>query len=371
MRKNALTGLSLDKAFLGFMVLGALVFFGVTIFFISNRVADLRDDTIRSVVEVRGDHIALDIVNHLEGHWADLEALATVLPFSDKATFRSLLTREVSDGAHMYWAAYTDVQGNVLIASRQQREGENVSSEGWFQQSKAGPIIGYAQDADGREMIVMTQPIAATGQIAAGLVSFHFRPEWFEAKVRDTAHSLGLEIVAFDARGLPVLHSFAFSPKNIGNISVQNALAGQRATTIESWVDLGMRYAMSIPALPASALPTIGWRLVVLTPTDQFTAETSRLQVALSEILGAVALILLVMSVAFIRIFLVPIHRLVMNAHDIADGGEVLPLEHHRTTELSLLSSALARLQGRMLRAEDRVVELEQKLAQKPSDDPR
>lgn len=369
MRKTTLVGLSLDKAFLGFMVLGALVFFGVTVFFISKRVADLQDELVRSVVEIRGDHIATDIVSHLSEHWDDLEALATVLPFSDRATFRSFLTREVADGEHMVWAAYVDLDGDVALASRLQREGENVAAEDWFLRAQAGSFVGYSETSDGEELLIMTLPVTASGSVAAGFLTFHFKASWFERRLGEIARTLALDVVVFDGRGVPVLHSFAVSANDMNHVSVQNALAGQRITNVESWSALGRRYAATIPDLPSSALPAIGWRIVVLTPTEQFTAATSRLAVALSEILGAVALALLIMSIGFIRIFLVPLHRLVMNASEVAEGGEVLPMEHHRTAELSILSSAIVRMQGRMLRAEDRVAELEEQRRSAPSDD--
>lgn len=367
MHRSALSSLSLDKAFLGFMVLGALVFFGVTVFFVSSRVENLQDGIVRSVVEIRGDHVALDISNHLDDHWSDLEALATVLPFSDRATFRSFLTREVGDGEHVLWAAFVDMQGDVALASRQQREGESVAGEDWFLRGQLGPSVGYFDDGGGREILVMSLPVRSTGGVSAGILTFQFRAEWFETRLREIARSLGVDVAVLDGRGAPVLHSFDFAEADIGRPSVQNALAGQRVVGVETWVALGERYTISIPALPTADMPVIGWRLVVLTPTEQFTAETTELRVALSEILGAVALVLLVMSVAFIRIFLVPVHRLVMNAHEIADGTEVLPIENHRTAELSLLSSAIARMQGRMLRAEDRVAELEEQLGAKAS----
>jgi sensor histidine kinase YesM len=109
--------------------------------------------------------------------------------------------------------------------------------------------------------------------------------------------------------------------------------------------------------------------MVVLTLPDHFIQATERLRWGLLQILAGVAGVLLVMSVAFIRIFLVPMHRMILNANEIADGAEIIPMEHHRTAELSLLSSALARLQGRMLRAEDRVAQLEEEKARGVSGD--
>lgn len=369
MRKNTLSFLSLDKAFLGFMVLGALVFFGVTVFFVSNRVENMQERLVRSVVEIRGDHIAVDIINHLENHWSDLKGLATVLPFSDRVTFRNFLTREVADGEHMFWAAYVDVQGDVVLASRQQREGETVADEDWFIQGQTGPLVAYSKDEGGRETLVMSLPISSTGAVRAGVLSFHFNIEWFEKRLGEIASSLAVDVLVVDPRGEAILHSFDVGQEDMRRQSVQNALAGLRVTSVEVWPSLGSRYTISIPNLPASELPALGWRLVVLTPNDQFLVETNELRVALSEILSAVALILLLMSVAFIRIFLVPVHELIVNANDIADGGDVLPAENHRTTELSLLSSAIARLQGRMLRAEDRVAELEAQLQEKVNGD--
>lgn len=369
MRPVSRSQLSLDKAFLGFMALGALVFFGVTIFFVNDRVARLQDEILRSVVETRGLHVALDIETHLEGHWTDLEDLAVALPFNDRATFRSLLTREVAGGEHLTWAAYLGLEGEVLLASRQQGEGETVADRDWFIQALRGPFIGFTQDESGRELLIMTTPVrSSTGDIA-GYLTFHFRPDWFEARLAQIVRSLSIDAVVFDDRGRPVFHSFDWDPADMLQISVRNALAGQSSTALESWTSLGERYVMSIPHFPVSTMPTGGWRLVVLTTPHQFDAETDNLRVALAQILGVVAVVLLLMSIAFIRIFLTPLHRLVVNAHEIAEGKEVLPAESRRTTELSLLSSAIAQLQGRALHAEDKVAELEARAGAGPSDD--
>lgn len=111
----------------------------------------------------------------------------------------------------------------------------------------------------------------------------------------------------------------------------------------------------------------LGWRIVVLISPQEFGGETNRLLFSLAEVLGGVAVVLLLMSLGFIRFFLVPLHRLVESAHDLAEGADVLPAENHRTAELSLLSSALARLQGRLRRAEDRAQQLQQELDARPS----
>lgn len=368
MRAKSQSRLSLDKAFMGFMLLGGFVFFSVTVFFTHDRVKLLQDDVLRSVVEIRGEHVAQDIGRHLEGHWDDLEALATVLPFSDRMTFRSFLTREVADGTHMVWAAYVNLQGDVLLASRQQREGENVSTENWFRAAQTGPGVAFDQTPDGQELLVMTVPIQPTSSTVAGYLTFQFQPRWFEDMIRDLAQSLMLDIVVFDSRGQSVLHSFEVDPVDKEQISVRNAMAGQKTISLETWPDLGDRYAVSIPELQTEHLPPMGWRMVVLTKTDQFDAVTTRLSVGLAQILGAVALILLVMSIGFIRIFLVPMHRLVENAQDMAEGSEdVFPIEDHRTMELSVLSSSLSRLQGRILRAEDRAAALQEALDKKTS----
>lgn len=359
MRVQSLSRLSLDKAFLGFMALGAFVFFAVTMVFVNNRVERLEDDILRAVVEVRGTHLALDIVNHIENHWVDLENLATVLPFSDRVTFRSFLTREVSAGDHLVWAAYVTVQGDVSLASRQQREQENVAQEDWFIRAQSGPMVRYSKDDAGDDRLIMTFPVRATASIGEGYLTFHFRPDWFETKLADLARSLLIDYVVFDGRGMDVLHSFDYDPADAQQISTRNAMAGQTSITLETWGGLGLRYAVSVPELPPSALPEVGWQMVVLAPQEQFVEATSQLRLALVAILGGVALVLLAMSFGFIRIFLVPMHRLVMNAHDIAAGVDVVPMEHHRTAELSILSSALVRIQGRMLRAEDKLAEVE------------
>lgn len=362
MQKAMLKGLNLNKAFLGFMVLGAGVFLAATLFFISNRVNEFHDSVVQSAVEVRTDHLALDIAKSLDRNWSSLGDLSVVLPFSDRATFRSFLTREVADGTKVVWAGYVDTAGQVLLASRRQREGENVSTEDWFLRAQAGPWMGYARTATGEDVLVLSQPILSTGSTQAGILTVHLRPEAFEQELSALANSLGLDMVVFDERGMPVLHSIGAQYIDMTQLSVQRALSGQEISTRELWRGLGERFVMSVPEIQTAPNPAVGWRMVTLASPSQFTDAKNMLMMSLTEILGVMALVLLVLSIGFIRNFLDPLHRLVMNAQDIAEGEEVLPVEDHRTTELSLLSSALARLQGRMLRAEDKVVELEEKL---------
>lgn len=348
--------LSLVRAFLGFMALGALVFFSVTLFFTNDAVDQLQTDVLDVAIQARGEHVALDIVKHLEGHWVELENLAQVMPFLDKATMRDFLTQEVADARHVDWAAYVGVQGDVLIASHRRLEGENVSETDWFRQALLpGPHIGISTTADGHQLLVMTMPVQATGGVKAGYLTFHFPLDWLGNMVAEVAKNLALGIIVVDMRGDVVLSTVPHKPSHSDLTSVRNAMAGQEVTTIENWEGIGKVYADSVPEFPASALPPLGWRMVAIISFDQFSDQTARLRLSLGKILGLVSLVLFAMSLGFIRIFLVPLHRLVENAHEIADGVDIIPKENHRTAELSMLSSAISRMQGRMLHAEDQL----------------
>ena len=370
MSSHSLSRMSLDKAFMAFTLLGAAVFFGVTLFFTNSRVGHMQDELLRSVIALRGEHLALDVADHLDGHWRDLEGLSTALPFSDRAGFRAFLTREVGDASHLTWAAFVDMDGQVQIASRMQREGERVASEEWFLAAQRAPGVAFATQPSGEQVMAMTIPVRASHDIQAGYLTFHFRPDWFEAMLKRIAASMRIDLLIFDPNGKAVLRSFAVDDADLEKISVRNALAGQQTTLLETWTGLGERYAVSVPTVPVTALPPLGWRIVVLTAPNQFNSATSELRFSLLEILGGVAVILFLMSIGFIWLFLTPLHRLVENAHQIADGADdVVPVEDHRTAELSLLSSAIARMQGRMLRAEDRLAELQASTRQDASSD--
>lgn len=362
MSEKSRSHLNLIRAFIGFVVLGGLIFFGVTLFFTNQRVTQMQNDVLRTVVDNRSAHVAHYLVDHLQEHWIDLEDLAVALPFADRATFRSLLSREVAGGDHMAWAAYVNASGEVTIGSRQQREGETVATEEWFLAAQRGPTIGFALNPNGEERLVMTAPVKLSGPTAAGYLTFHFRPEWLAENIRHFRDTLAIDILVFDDRGRPFLKSFDFDAADLDLVSVRNALAGQRTVVLEEWTALGRQFAASIAITPTGSMPALGWRAVVLTTPDQFVTESNSLRVSLATILGAVAVVLLAMSMGFIRIFLVPLHRLVENADAIASGAEIVPQEEHRTAELSILSSALSRLQGRVTMAEDRADRLQEEL---------
>ncbi len=355
------------RAFTGFMILAAAVFLGVTVFFTSQRVSALQEELVRSVVDQRGSHVSFDLTRDLNHQWSSLCDLAAMLPFSDKAVFRSFLTHEVGTGEAITWAGYVNVHGDVVIGSRYQNEGQNIASEEWFQVAQRGPSIRFSTLSDGREVLVMTSPVRSSSGVEAGFVTFQFRPEWFDVLMNDIANSLSVDLAVFDDRGRPVIHTFPLDDQDSAQVSVRNALAGQKSVLFETWQGLGPRYAASIPYVTAEGMPMLGWRIVVLSSPQEFGGETNRLLFSLAEVLGGVAVVLLLMSLGFIRFFLVPLHRLVESAHDLAEGADVLPAENHRTAELSLLSSALARLQGRLRRAEDRAQQLQQELDARPS----
>lgn len=344
------------------MVLGGLIFFGITMYFTNQRVNQMQNEVLQTVIDNRSAHVAHYLVDHLQEHWTDLEDLATALPFSDRAAFRSLLSREVAGGDHMAWAAYVNAGGEVMTASRQQREGENVAAEEWFVAAQRGPTVGFAQNPDGAERLVMSIPVRLSGPSPAGYLTFHFQPEWLAENISHFRDTLLIDVVIFDDRDRPMLKSFDLDERDLSLLSVRNALAGQRTVLLEEWQGLGLQYAASIAVTPQGSMPALGWRAVVLTTPDQFISETNSLRLSLAGILGAVVLALLVMSFGFIRIFLVPLHRLVENADAIASGAEIIPHEDHRTAELSTLSSALSRLQGRILLAEDRAARLQEEL---------
>lgn len=360
--RRALSKLSLDKAFLVFMALGALVFFGATLVPMNSRVEKFQSDILRDVIDFRADHLGLDLVNLLERHWQSLEGLATTLPYYDKATVRGFLSREVADGSVISWAGYVGLQGDVLIAADQRREGENVATEDWFIRSQRGPFAGMAMVRDGSSRLVMTVPIQSSGHQPSGYLTFHISSAWLDTELGAISRSLGVDFAVFDSRGLSVLTSSRAANPPAELASVRNATAGHEFVNVEAWPGIGERFVSVVPRLPENDLPDLGWRVVVLIQPDLFETETRAMQTSLSEILVLVAVMLFAMSVAFIRVFLVPLHRLVENAHAIADGDDVVPAENHRTTELSLLSSAISRLQGRILRAEDQLARVTEEI---------
>lgn len=357
--------LNLIWAFIGFMALGALVFFGVTVFFTNQRVSQLQDSVLRNVVEKRADHIVLDLVDQLHVQWTDLENLAAALPFSDSSNFRSMLEREVASRGRIAWAGYVNVHGDVIAASHFQREGENLSQEEWFLAAERGPTISFVDEPAGGKRLVMSTPINSSENVIAGYLTFHFHPDWLEKEFMQLLKSVSAELLVFDDRGRPALASFDCDPRNSHLASVRNTLAGYKTIAVEEWQGLGPRYLASVPVEASGSMPALGWRALVLIPPNQFDTETEILRLALYEILGAVALVLLLMSMGFVRIFLLPLHRLVDNADAIASGEDIVPHEDHRTAELSLLSSALSRLQGRIMLLEDRAARLREELDEK------
>jgi nitrate/nitrite-specific signal transduction histidine kinase len=77
------------------------------------------------------------------------------------------------------------------------------------------------------------------------------------------------------------------------------------------------------------------------------------LSTALVFNLAAFGSLLLLLTLLFIVSFIRPFHHLAINAKAVADGEDVYPYESARTSELATIGNALAKLQSKVINADE------------------
>ena len=353
------SAISLSTALFGFVMLGAVLFGVSTTYLMFDMIERVRASALEEAVNVRGHHAARDFARALEQDWHHLKDIAVQIERLSDSSKVDALNQVVGSDQRISWAGFAALDGVIQVSSNDVLLGADMSARPWFQQGLAGDFAG-----DVHEAILLNKVLGGTeenplrfidlaakvsgpdGQVA-GVLGFHINFAWAEAFIVDTAKNLELDLYLVNQNGDVIIATDGTKSGPNGGQIFRAAAAGVALSDREVWPDGVTYFSVVIPEVTYGDLPSFGWRLVARINPDAFDLYSANILRTVLLTLSIAGSLLLIMTIAFVRIFIKPFALLADNAMRIAHGADDYPMELNRTNELARLSAALALLQGK------------------------
>lgn len=343
---------SLVVAVCGFVALGGLIAVLTAWSFVGQRLEESRDAALAEAVSVRGKGVALEFARELYQDWRNLRVIAVDMTGRGEPAIRTALDMVVAGEERISWAGLASVDGTVLTASSSMLEGTDVSSSPWFRNGLGGDFAGDVHQADlslatgnePRRFLDMATPVTDESGDVEGVLAFHINHQWVEQYLKESAHSMGLDVYVIDRTGSLVARTDGLSEPIDKLQSFRSAMAGARQTGVETWPDGTTYFTTVIPDLSYADLPAFGWSMIARVnnsahPIGDFTNVFIAYFVTLGIVLAA-------LTALFILIFVRPFRKLANTARAVMRGEDIYPYEAKTTAEANVLSAAVARLQN-------------------------
>lgn len=357
--KTARTGYpSLALAVCGFVALGAVIAALGAWSFVGQRLEESRREALAEAVIARAAGVELDFSRELHEDWRNLRLIAEEMTSSGQQTVRTALDVVVSSTDHISWAGLTSRDGVILIGSGGMLEGGDVSARPWFVNGLEGDFAGDVHPAglfeeqlpaDGdapRRFLDMSTPVRGASGVVEGVLGFHIDHRWVQDYLTETAHAVGLDVYIIDRQGNVVVRTDGTNQPIEGLQSYRSAMTGASQTGIETWSDGRIYFTKVVPAVGYRDLPAFGWSMIARISNDAFPiSDFTGVFVVYLMTLG---ITLAALTALFIIVFVRPFRRLAKSARAVMRGEDVYPYEAKSTSEASVLSAAIARLQSRM-----------------------
>jgi hypothetical protein len=350
---------TLSKSIAGFVLLGAVLIAFALWTFLTERAGTFREGALAEAVQVRSKGVELDFARALHQEWVSGRKIAEDIAKRDPASIRSSLDLIAGDNSRVSWAGIAGLDGIVRVASGGLLEGQDVSSRPWFQRGLEGPYAGDVHDAvllakllpseggEPRRFLDLATPIKDSSGNINGVLGLHLDSAWAEQHLKESAEALGIDVFLVDRGGAVVLASTELDGDASQVPSMRIAATGSAAASMERWPD-GQGYFTTVqPEVAYKDLPSFGWSLLARIDDTAFLQGESSFSRSVVVFLCLIGLMLILLTILFIRMFASPIRRLAESASLILRGEPVYPYESRSTAEAATLSAVLARLQMR------------------------
>lgn len=348
---------SLTTAIVGFVALGAALAAAGGAYVVVDRGAALRRAALAEAVSVRANGLLLDFARALHQEWRNARIIARDIARRDPSAIRSSLDLVVGDGSRVSWAGIAQLDGSVTSSSRGLLEGVDVSQRPWFQRGLEGDFAGDVHEAvllakllperqgqPRRFLDLATQTRDGNGNVT-GVLGLHLDHDWALYHLRESAKALQIDVFLVNREGAVVMATDPSVGSSLDLSSSRAAMAGATLASVETWPD-GENYLTTvIPTVAYQDLPSFGWSLIARIDNDAISYRSTLAQLLPIPLIFAVVLALL--TAAFVQIFARPFGRLAGSATAVLNGEDVYPYESRSTAEVQTLSAAVAQLQGK------------------------
>jgi len=303
-----------------------------------------------------GEIVADQLGRRMQELWQTVEGMARVVRLDDPDEIRRQLTLLSKVDRRYTWIGVADVQGKVIVASQGMLEGASVAERPWFRRGLNGPTAVDVHEAvllakllpatqEPRRFVDFSAPIRNDQGAVIGVIGAHF--DW--NMVRDIIQAVrgqGVDAILV-SRDRVVLSG----PPELQEtkLSEGSAIAASQGTSIalrERWQDSKEYMAAVVPSIKFNDMPSFGWSLIVRADLNTVLDPTRAIAQAFWMLLGAGALVGLVLLYLFSAWLAKPLGRLVTSAEALASGRtDRPPHDETRYEEAARLSAALVRLQ--------------------------
>lgn len=308
----------------------------------------------------RGELSASLLTRRLNQLWQEVSTLAGIVDIDSPAEAREKLDLISRLDARYSWIGVTDVAGTVLSATAGMLEGQSVAERPWFRRGLREPT---AVDVHQAQMLAKLMPASTEpynfidfaapiqrSNAVLGVVGAHLDWRW----VVDNLNGLqapGIDLLLL-SRDRVVLYgppSLIGKPLDIGIAQAANRVTS--AVLDERWPDGKDYITVGVPTVAYGNLPGFGWTLLVRQNLDAALATTRELVRTFWLMLGAGAIVALILLFLGAHWITTPLRRLAESAETVvAEGEQKAPYTETRYAEAARLSHALVRLQARFLR---------------------
>ncbi len=303
-----------------------------------------------------GEIVASQLGQRMHELWQDVEALSRVVSLEYPEEVRRQLTLLTQVDRRYTWIGVADVQGKVLAASQGMLEGASVAERPWFRRGLNGPAAVDVHEAvllakllparkEPRRFVDFSAPIKNDQGAVIGVIGAHF--DW--NMVRDIIQAVrgqGVDALLVSRDQLVLSGPPELQETRLSEGSAVAAGQGTSISLRERWRD-GKDYMTAVvPSIQFKDMPSFGWSLIARADLNTVLDPTRSIAQAFWMLLGAGALVGLILLYLFSIWLAKPLHRLVTTAESLASGRtDHPPHDETRYQEAARLSAALVRLQ--------------------------
>lgn len=303
-----------------------------------------------------GEIVADQLGRRMQELWQDVEGMVRVVRLQDPEEIRRQLTLLSQVDRRYTWIGVANVEGKVIAASQGMLEGASVAERPWFRRGLNGPTAVDVHEAvllakllpatqEPRRFVDFSAPIKNDQGAVIGVIGAHF--DWNMVKETiQTIRGQGVDALLVSRERLVLSGPEHLQGTRLSEGSAVAAGQGRSIALRERWQD-GKEYMTAvIPSIQVKDMPSFGWSLIARADVNTVLDPTRSIAQAFWMLLGAGALVALVLLYLFASWLAKPLRRLIATAEALASGRtDQPPHDETRYEEVARLSAALVRLQ--------------------------
>jgi HAMP domain-containing protein len=303
-----------------------------------------------------GEIVADQLGRRMRELWQDVEGMARVVRLDNPEEIRRQFTLLGQVDRRYTWIGVADVQGKVIAASQGMLEGASVAERPWFRRGLNGPTAVDVHEAvllakllpatqEPRRFVDFSAPIRNDQGAVIGVIGAHF--DWNMVRgIIEAVREQGVDALLVSRDRVVLSGPQELQETRLSEGSAAAASQGTSISLRERWQD-GKDYMTAvIPTIQFKDMPSFGWSLIARADLNMVLNPTQSIAQVFWMLLGAGALIGLVLLYLFSAWLAKPLRRLVATAEALASGrADQPPHDETRYEEAARLSAALVRMQ--------------------------